>query len=292
MRLKEDIKETEIRVIGSDKKKQHSWLLWLFGALAAVAVGALCLWRFLQPLPATDEESGVFETPIETADKPDPLNSWFSEQDTITDACIVSKDSIVNDISVTIILPINSTPHLEIGYHCMKDTIRNLMFLQAADIRADNKKIVGAFVLQGKPLSWGLNKKGYCSIIDGKVTIGVADNSPLFEEATEKNGDFFRQYALVDNGVLVENYQQKNRYIRRSICDIGGHIVVVVSHEPVSMHDFAQLLVDLGADNAISLVGSSEATTWRRDISGKTTATGFNGKEIYKYISFIVWQKE
>lgn len=44
----------------------------------------------------------------------------------------------------------------------------------------------------------------YCGVIDGKLTVGVADNSPLFEEATEKGGYFFRQYPLVDNGVLVE----------------------------------------------------------------------------------------
>lgn len=33
----------------------------------------------------------------------------------------------------------------------------------------------------------------------------MEDNSPLFEAATEKGGYFFRQYPLVDNGVLVDN---------------------------------------------------------------------------------------
>ena len=57
-------------------------------------------------------------------------------------------------------------------------------------------------------MAWGLSKKGYVSIIEDKITVGVADNSPLFEEATEKGGYFFRQYPLVNNGVgyMYENY--------------------------------------------------------------------------------------
>ena len=88
----------------------------------------------------------------------------------------------------------------------------------ASGIRADNDKIVGAFVVKGKPYSWGLSKEGYCGIIDGRLTVGVADNSPLFEEATEKEGYFFRQYPLVDNGVLVEN-EPKGKSIRKALCD-------------------------------------------------------------------------
>ena len=71
-----------------------------------------------------------------------------------------------------------------------------ILTTQAADFRADNGKISGAYVVKGKPLSWGLSKKGYSGIIDRKITVGVADNSPLFEEATEKGGFFLRQYPL------------------------------------------------------------------------------------------------
>ena len=76
---------------------------------------------------------------------------------------------------------------------------------QAADVRADNGGIVGAFVLKGEPKAWGLSKKGYCASINGQITIGMADNSPLFEQATEEGGYFFRQYPLVSNGEIVEN---------------------------------------------------------------------------------------
>ena len=91
-------------------------------------------------------------------------------------------------------------------------------------------------MLKGKPLAWGLSKKGYCAIIDGKVTIGTAENSPLFEEATEKEGYFFRQYPLVDRGTLVES-ELKNKTMRKALCDRDGQIFVAVSQTDESMHD-------------------------------------------------------
>jgi hypothetical protein len=117
----------------------------------------------------------------------------------------------------------------------------------------------------------------------------VADNSPLFEKATEEEGDFFRQYPLVDNGRLVEN-ELKNKSIRRALCEINAHIVVVETQSVESMHDFSQALVDLGAQNAIYLVGSS-AMGWSMDIHGNGTKMGLWDPRKIKNISFIVWEK-
>ena len=186
-------------------------------------------------------------------------------------------------------VPLNTTPRLEVGYKCIDDTTHNLLLFQAADVRADNKKIVGAFVLRGKPLSWGLSKKGYCSIIGDKVTVGVADNSPLFEQATEVGGYFFRQYPLVSNGQLVEN-ELKSQSTRRGLCELEGKVVVVETFTPESLHDFAQALVDIGTTNAIYLVGSS-AIGWHRTIDGHGVASGQWEPRIYKNVSFIVWSR-
>ena len=162
------------------------------------------------------------------------------------------------------------------------------MTTQAADIRADNGKIVGAFVSNGTPLSWGLSKKGYCGIIDGKVTVGVSDNSPLFEEATEKGGHFFRQYPLVDNGKLVEN-EPKGKSIRKALCDRNGEIMVVMTQTPESFHDFAQALVDMKVDNAIYLVGST-SFGYFRDRYDHLAIIYNKHRYGYKYENFIIWR--
>jgi hypothetical protein len=166
---------------------------------------------------------------------------------------------------------------------------------QAADIRADNGDIIGAFVLDGKPLAWGLSKKGYCASINGKVTIGVAENSPLFEQATEESGYFFRQYPLVKDGKIVEN-EPKGKSIRRAICDRIGEIFMVETGTKESFHDFAQALVDLGVDQAIYLVGSS-AYGWAIDETGATHEFGNDAYytrniRMPKNTSYIVWRKK
>ena len=148
--------------------------------------------------------------------------------------------------------------------------------------------------MNGDPLAWGLSKKGFCAVIDGKVTVGVADNSPLFEEATERGGYFFRQYPLVRDGVLVEN-EPKNKSVRRAICDRQGEIFMVECLSKESFHDFAQALVDLGVGQAVYLVGSN-AYGWAVDKCGKRHESG--DKNLYKdhqrlpaNINYIVWRK-
>ena len=280
-----DIQDTEIRIIGDSAptpRKRYGWLL-LIGVLLAIAVGMVLLFTLRTNHSA---EEGIFEQSIQQS-VPHPLRGWLGSLDSISTQCVVTKDTTVNDIPMRLYVPLNVTPRLEVGYSCIDDTTRNLLLFQAADIRADNKKIVGAFVLRGKPLSWGLSKKGYCSIIGDEVTIGVADNSPLFEQATEVGGYFFRQYPLVSNETLVEN-ELKSQSTRRGLCELEGKVVVVETFTPESLHDFSQALVDIGTTNAIYLVGSS-AIGWHRTIDGRGIASGQWEPRVYKNVSFIVW---
>ena len=120
------------------------------------------------------------------------------------------------------------------------------------------------------------------------MTVGVADNSPLFEEATEKGGFFFRQYPLVDNGLLVDN-APKGKSIRKALCDRDGEIMVVMSQTPESFHDFAQALVDMQVDNAIYLVGST-SFGYFRDYYDQLEIIYNKLRYGYQYENFIVWR--
>ena len=165
---------------------------------------------------------------------------------------------------------------------------------QAADVRADNGGIVGAFVLRGEPKAWGLSKKGYCASINGKVTIGVAENTSLFEEATMNGGYFFRQYPLVKDGQVIDN-EPKGKAIRRAICDRQGEIFMVETGSIESFHDFAQALADLGVDQAVYLVGSL-AYGWAVDEAGAIYEFGEDNyhtgrRRMPKNTSYIVWRR-
>ena len=108
------------------------------------------------------------------------------------------------------------------------------------------------------------------------------------EEATEKGGHFFRQYPLVNNGVLVEN-EPKGKSIRKALCDRNGEIMVVMTQTPESFHDFAQALVDMKVDNAIYLVGST-SFGYFRDRYDHLAIIYNKHRYGYKYENFIIWR--
>ena len=291
----DEIQDDELRVIGrpsgaEDTRKPRKWL-WIVMAMLIVAavVAAAIIWS-RKPVPENDpgvfDPSTVVEPTNVIKEKLEPLGNYA---DTTSKAYTEHLKLTINDIPLDIYIPHNAKPSLAIGTPDIFD--KNIVFAtQAADIRADNGKINGAFVLAGKPMAWGLSKKGYVGIIDDKITVGVADNSPLFEEATEKGGYFFRQYPLVDNGVLVDN-EPKGKAIRKAICDRAGEIIVVMSITPESFHDFAQALVDLKVDNAVYLVGSN-SFGYFRDKYDHFTQIYEKRRGGYKYENYIMWTIE
>lgn len=295
-----DIHDDELRVIGQ-KRTPHSsedirhkklWW-WIVAALLICGIIAAVFLFSGKKEDMSESEAVVFEPMIEPDDNPvveevlAPLGDYSDT--TLTKAYTEHLRDTINDIPLDIYIPHNAVPELVLGVPDIHDK-SIVLTTQAADIRADNGKIVGAFVLKGRPLSWGLSKKGYCGIIDGKLNVGVADNSPLFEEATEKEGYFFRQYPLVDNGVLVEN-EPKGKSIRKALCDRNGEIMVVMSQTPESFHDFAQALVDMKIDDAIYLVGST-SFGYFRDKYDHLAIIYNKFRYGYQYENFIVWRVE
>ena len=162
-----------------------------------------------------------------------------------------------------------------------------LLAVRAADIREDNGGIVGAFVDKGQLLSQGKAKKGFCAIINGKIIIGAAENSPYLEEAINNGGYFFRQYPLVVDGMAIEN-KPKGTALRRALCEKEG-TVFVVECDHIAFHDFSQLLVDYGVTNAIYLVGS-DAFGFYRTHSGECSVFGNPKRNSTPNITYMVWR--
>lgn len=297
-----DIKDTEFRIIGQSspvvdapQNPRRPWLWILVGAVVLVALGWLVFGGSSEDIQTPSEEAEIEEVVFEPMNEvkiPEEFQEPLKPLGDYSDTTLVKpytehlRDTI-NDIPIDIYIPHNAVPELMVGVPNLHDK-SIVLTTQAADIRADNGKIVGAFVMNGEPLSWGLSKKGYCGIIDGKVTVGVSENSPLFEEATEKGGHFFRQYPLVDNGVLVEN-EPKGKSIRKALCDRNGEIMVIMTQSPESFHDFAQALVDMKIDNAIYLVGSTSFGYFRDRYDHLAIIYNKHGRG-YRNENFIVWK--
>ena len=287
-----EIRDDEIRVIGEEKPPKPQGWKWLLLLLAGIIVGIIIwqVWPSKQTSPVEEPEQGVFEPTIEVEET--KTKTPLAKAEETGKGFIEIADTTINDIPMRLYLPHSVSMSLHVGNIDRND--QSIIFAaQAADIRADNGGIVGAFVLEGEPKAWGLSKKGYCAIINDTVTVGVTDNSPLFEEATEKGGYFFRQFPLVDKGNLVEN-ELKGKAVRRALCDRDGEIFTVETLSIESFHDFAQALVDLGVDNAIYLVGAN-AYGWATDADGQRHEFGDPNPKVskkWRNINYLVMRKK
>ncbi len=283
MRHFDDIGDDEIRVIGrrhvKHKPLYKRWWFWMIAAVVIVlfAVALIYIMRSQDIKPNMEPYT---ETTTSLVPPTMAQNGH---------ATVLVFDTVINDVPLRLLTPVNAVPELCLGIPDHTDSSL-ILGLQAADIRADNHKIVGAFVLKGELLSRGVAKKGFCAIIDGIIRLGIAESTSLFEETTDKDGYFFRQYPLVNQGVLVEN-NPKNKAFRHSLCELNGQIVVVSCLDKESFHDFAQALVDLGAQNAIALTGG-HAYGFIHDSENGFQTWGGDAKMWVKEpnVNFIVWR--
>lgn len=278
-----DIKEDEIRIISSGEhrraqKKYKKLFVWLCGIAALLIIAGLAV-LFIPGEEATEETfTMVTESPA-----PRPQDIPAATGEAYTEKC----NTLVNDVELSILTPYNATPTLEIGNAVLNDSTAVLV-AQAADIRGDNGMIVGSFVLKGELISKGEAKAGFCSIINDKISVGVADATPMFEQALTSNGYFFRQYPLVVGGQIVEN-KPKGKAVRKALAETDGRISVIISNNRVSFHDFSQALVNAGVRNAIYLVGSDSYGSYL-DKAGTRFIIGRPWADSVKNVNYIVWR--
>lgn len=275
-----DMRDDEIRIISSGSvtrpPRRRRTLYIALAVIFAIAAAGVTAW-LLSDDAEPDEVTMPAPQPLETATPAAPS----------TPAYTVRTDTVVNGVPLSIYTPCNATPLLVIGEAALSDTSAVLV-AQAADVRGDNGQIAGAYVVRGELVSKGQAKAGFCSIINGDITVGVADATPMLEEALATEGYFFRQYPLVVAGQLVEN-KPKGRALRKALAEINGRIHVISSPGRLTFHDFSQALVDLGARNAIYLVGASSSGFYV-DAQGLRTDFTTYAPSPYENINFIVWR--
>lgn len=276
-----DIDDNEIRIItsksGNGTPNPPRWLYYAIvcTAVAIIATVYALLWG--SDDTADSEELAVTQEAAAPGDTATVVKKGYVE---IT-------DTVVGNVPLVILTPRDATPKLHIGIDVLQSP-GVVMAMQAADIRSDNGGIVGAYVVDGNLVSKGQAKSGFCAIIDGNITIGVADATPFLEKAIESDGYFFRQYPLVVGNQLVEN-KPKGRSLRKALAEWNGTTVVVLSHSRLTFHDFAQTLVDLGVANAIYLVGS-EAFGFAVDSEGNRTEFGKEAPSPEASTNYIIWR--
>ena len=282
-----NIKDSEIRIIGQEispqekasKNKLKLWWLIPLSLLIMLGIIIVLLMNrgdnrensvYLECEPLDTTESQII---IEANSK--PVRAYTAvEQKTI------------DDIPLRLLIPTGGQIEMIVGELPMDDS-SILLAAQAADYRADNGQISGAFVYKGELLSRGHPKLGFCAIIGNNVTMGMSTATPLFERAVEASGYFFRQHSLVHNGELGES-TPPGKSIRRALCYDGTQLFIVETEGRESLHDFSQALIDMGVQEAISLVGSMQLPLYEDEEGNRivTEIPHFEGMTE----TYIVWK--
>lgn len=284
-----DINDDEIRIISASEglaksqKRRHAWVWWI---VAALALAVLCVAAMFMTSTNGRVEDEVI-IPAVDEDRAMPGEDAATVRDSLPEAFTERRDTLVDGVKLSIFTARNASPRLVVGNGALADSAA-VLIAQAADVRSDNGEIAGTFVVDGEVVGKGEAKAGYCSIVNGEITVGVADATPMLEQALMTDGYFFRQYPLVVGGQVVEN-KPKGKAIRKALAEIDGSVSVIVSNSRVTFHDFSEALVDAGVRNAIYLVGGSSMGRYR-DAAGQSFSFGQEWDYDIKNVNYIVWR--
>ena len=280
MKMKRN-EEDEIQVLGTTTPKSRwKWIIIIISVLVVLLL--LCLFLFRKTVNEQDSDIVKLKEDISRVVQDSTLHTEES-------AVRISKDSI-NDVPLTIYSLINLKAELTFDLPSKNDSTIFLV-VQAADIRRDNKEILGDYVFKGKQLSTGKRKIGYCAIIDGNVSLGVSLNDEVKDYCIANNGYFFRQYALVIDGEVQEN-QLKGKAVRRALAKQGDDLYIIQSRNRESLYDFSEALADFGISDAIYLVGGDAYIVYRNNEDEQLYEDGDNNKLDYPTINYIAFKKK
>ena len=278
-----DIEDNEIRVVGATESKHEipttKWPKWLWLIIAFALIAAIFVfWAINRP----NNTSSIYS--VESV--ADTTQSVSYQSSTETKAYVVFSCDSVNDIALQIYTPVGGHAELLVGQ--LPDNDSNIILAaQAADYRADNGKIAGAFVFKGELLSRGHPKYGFCAIIGDTITMGMSQETALFERAVDQEGYFFRQFSLIHDGKLGESFP-KGKAVRRALCYYKERVSIIETVERESMHDFTQALLDMGVQEAISLVGSISIPLYVDENGNRITNEVEHQEDVQE--NYIVWE--
>lgn len=289
----DDITEDDFHVLGQPEKRHFNKKKVIIALLTIIAI-LFCV-ALIMLLLQRPTVKPVSEQLDEFLDKQSPnIKQSYAEK------LDIKIDDTIDELILTLYIPRNAIPSITIGSPDTTLTEEAVLAFRAANLHADSSLVdclvCNGVVLQPDTISPPVHK-GFCAIIDSVITIGTADSTPLFEEAILRKGSFFRQHSLVADGKITADMKgedYKTKTFRRALCQRGNKIFVVACND-ISMRKLAQVLVDIGVDNAIYLIGGHNQKTfngWWRDQKDDIELFRKSDKFIkYKLENYIVWKK-
>lgn len=136
------------------------------------------------------------------------------------------------------------------------------LYSRCADHMADGQYI-GSLVAGGKEYQSDQSRLGYMAMADRQMVIGIHRSDKVKDYVMERGGSFFRQFILVNNGVIPPVFYLHGKVERRAIGRIGDTLYYIATRHKETLWDFADALREYGFVDAIYITGGTGYSFYR-----------------------------
>lgn len=230
------MKEDEIQILGRKHRKfprnKYRWLVLLIVLLLAILFIALYI-------ADNNRRKDVMQKMKEDLR---PLSELQSQS-----SGLYEFDTEVNDVHIYTLHLMNVNAQLTQNLPQDEDTTILLSALATSV-----QPIEGDLVIDGRLINRGKPMNGFCAIIDGNVAIGETTDDDAINYCIEHKGSFFRQHLLIKEGKIMD-VPIKGKAPRCALVRQGNDMYFVYTPDEESVHDFAEVMVDIGVLDALLL---------------------------------------
>jgi len=158
-------------------------------------------------------------------------------------------------------------------------------------------QIDGLYIQEGNVISETLNNKltGACILSKDSIQILSSEeiNDQLLNQIKQSKKSFFQQSLLVKNNQIVpcDLFHGKEN-LRRALIEFkDNHYLIGESQTRVTISDFQESLVKIGAINAVNLDMGTWSEGWYKNHSGEKITVGEKMYSTNKQTNWIIYTK-
>jgi hypothetical protein len=172
-------------------------------------------------------------------------------------------------------------------------TPQNYLCVPAAYTAKGTNGIDGKFVINGIEINTNYNHflNGVCVINSDSILIKEANEADI-AKYTKPGNSLFQQTLLLCQGQVVNCNIQKARHLRRALIQFKNDFCIVQSMEQLTLEKFQQVLLVIGAINAINLDMGTYSEGWYKNECGNKHIIGETMLNTNRQTSWLIFRRD
>jgi exopolysaccharide biosynthesis protein len=170
-------------------------------------------------------------------------------------------------------------------------------FCIPAAFTTKTNKVDGLFIENGKKINSIINKglNGFCLLTKDTLEINSLENldQKILTLAKKDGSSLFQQFLLIKQSKIIDcNAFRERKNLRRALIQFNNLVCVGQSQRPVTIREFQELLIKIGAVNAIYLDMGTWSEGWYKNENYKKIIIGENMINTDEQTNWLIYKKE